>query len=303
MGQNSFWFSHDYNARNDRKIAALTRDYKSSGYGIYWCVAEMLHEENGALEYDDITICAIAKDLNESAELVSEVIEKCVTKYHLLKIVEAERSTASPASSASKVLISGRVEKNLENQKIQSENKVKAGREGGIKSGLSRRYKNNAKQNEAVLQANEANLEANEQEERRGDKNNTNTHSLINGDSGFLKNGKKFPNYPKEEDVGLLVPETMMPTIIEYYQINKQQKKSPVQVEVAYTLFQQQHFNGKKFYEDERDVLSHFVNTIRREMSGSSEKQFNGNGKLFNSKNSGAQHLLAVIKDEAVKPK
>lgn len=146
-----FYFSHDHNARNDRKIAPLVKDYKSAGYGIYWCTAEMMHEEGGELDFDDITIYAISKDLNEESSFVKEVIDKCISKYKLFVIID-DKITA------------GRVKRNLSNISIKSKIKSDAGRLGGIKSGESRK----SKQNEAVLQADEAELEANELKEIKG---------------------------------------------------------------------------------------------------------------------------------------
>jgi len=75
----SYYFSHDYNARNDRKIAPLVMEYKSSGYGIFWVTCEMMYEEGGELELDDITFSAIAKDLHEDISVVKSVIEKCIS--------------------------------------------------------------------------------------------------------------------------------------------------------------------------------------------------------------------------------
>jgi hypothetical protein len=86
MAKDSYYFVHDYNARNDRKIAALVKEYKSSGYGIFWATCEMMHEEGGELEMDEITYSAIAKDLNEDLKKVKDVIEKCISVFKLFKI-------------------------------------------------------------------------------------------------------------------------------------------------------------------------------------------------------------------------
>lgn len=137
------YFSHDYNARNDRKIAALVRDYKSSGYGIFWSTCEMMHEEGDRLEYDDITFDAIADDLKESPEFIKEVLDKCISKFKLFIMDENKLS-------------SNRVKKNLNEREFKKNIKAEAGRLGGIKSGESRRNENKLKQNEALLEADEA---------------------------------------------------------------------------------------------------------------------------------------------------
>lgn len=155
MAKETYYFQHDYNARNDRKIAALITDYKSSGYGIFQAIVEMMHEEGDHLEYDELTFIAIAKDLNESPEYIKEVIESCIKKYKLFFIDED-------------TITSNRVKRNLDERVKKGNVKSEAGRLGGIRSGESRRKDNSSKQNEAVLQADEAHLEANEQKERKG---------------------------------------------------------------------------------------------------------------------------------------
>ena len=40
----TYYFSHDYNARNDEKVMYLLSKYKWEGYGIYWLIIELLHE-------------------------------------------------------------------------------------------------------------------------------------------------------------------------------------------------------------------------------------------------------------------
>lgn len=140
MAKDSYYFPHDYNARNDRKIVALIRDYKGAGYGIFWATCEMMHEENGSLEFDAMTISAIAGDINEDIELVKEVLDMCVNKYRLFSKQDIS-------------ICSNRVTRNLEDRLDKKKVKIEAGRLGGIKSGESRRNENNGKQNEAVLRS------------------------------------------------------------------------------------------------------------------------------------------------------
>ncbi len=44
MTKESFYFSHDYGARNDPKILELRAEYGLEGLGLYWCIAETLAE-------------------------------------------------------------------------------------------------------------------------------------------------------------------------------------------------------------------------------------------------------------------
>ena len=67
----SFYFSHDYNARNDVKIKKLLRQHGMLGYGIFWAIVEDLYNNANALHLD----CeSIAFDLRADYEVVKSVI-------------------------------------------------------------------------------------------------------------------------------------------------------------------------------------------------------------------------------------
>lgn len=59
MAKDAYYFSHDSNARNDLKIVKLRQVLGLEGYGLYWCVIEMLREsERYELPIEDISaIC------------------------------------------------------------------------------------------------------------------------------------------------------------------------------------------------------------------------------------------------------
>lgn len=271
MPKDTFWFYHDYHARNDRKVPALIKEYKAAGYGIYWCIVEMLHEENGKLEFDDLTFEAIAKDLNESAEFIKEVVEKCISKYKLFYVSENN-------------LTANRVQKNLENKENKSLVKAESGRLGGIKSGETRQIKAETKQIEALLEAEEALVEADEQEERRGEESNTPTSPEISTDSKEKCNTKevskkKFNQFPTEEDIGIDLPNVLIPKIKEYYQTNKNIKKTEGQIKSEFEFFKIRVFTGKKFYQCEAEIFAHFMNTIKNERNESTNGKFNGQHK------------------------
>lgn len=75
--KNSYFFPHDYHARHDPKLAELLLTMGCEGVGIYWCLVEMLYENNGYLEVEKIPF--YAKLLNTSLEN----IEKLVNNYKL----------------------------------------------------------------------------------------------------------------------------------------------------------------------------------------------------------------------------
>lgn len=69
----SFYFSHDYNARNDRLMIKLLMKKGVAGIGIYWCIVEMLYEEGGYLsraEYERISF-----ELRDDVDSIKFIIE------------------------------------------------------------------------------------------------------------------------------------------------------------------------------------------------------------------------------------
>ncbi|MES2287412.1 MAG: Lin1244/Lin1753 domain-containing protein [Bacteroidota bacterium] len=50
MAKDTFWFKHDYNARNDEKILELRSLHGAESYGIYWMIVEtMADNDNGGI--------------------------------------------------------------------------------------------------------------------------------------------------------------------------------------------------------------------------------------------------------------
>lgn len=68
---NTFYFSHDYNARSDNKIKRLILKYGMNGYGIFWSLVEDLYNNANALplEYD-----VIAFDLRADEDTIKSII-------------------------------------------------------------------------------------------------------------------------------------------------------------------------------------------------------------------------------------
>lgn len=67
----TFYFSHDYNARTDSKIRNLIRKHKFLGYGIYWAIIEDLYQNANALPTD---YEGIAFDLHTDEKTIKSVI-------------------------------------------------------------------------------------------------------------------------------------------------------------------------------------------------------------------------------------
>jgi hypothetical protein len=241
MAKDTYYFSHDYNARNDKKISALVRDFKASGYGIFWATCEMMHEEGGHLEFDDLTIDAIAKDLNEDSCIIKEVLEKCVDKYRLF----TKQTKQNEAENFASLLQSSRIHRNLEAKNEKKAIKAESGRLGGIKSGESRRSKNTTKQNEAERSS----ASSNEPKERKGKE---------------IKENKLFNTKPDFSDFNGL-PESYYMKSIEFVYITKKVKITDDTVKSMWEIFKVQNLTGQEYYQNEGKVYSHFLNWIKKQ--------------------------------------
>lgn len=102
----SYYFPHDYNARNDEKILKLWQSKGTSGYGIYWAVIEMLYEAGGVMRLD----CdCIAFALHTQCDEVKAVLHD----FGLFEINDIE-------------FTSKRVQENLETRNTKSVNARKS---------------------------------------------------------------------------------------------------------------------------------------------------------------------------------
>ena len=80
--KDTFYFSHDYNAREDEKIKELIYQNGMIGYGIYWSIIEMLYQNANALRTN---YKRIAFDLHQST---SEIVESVITEFDLFSFSE-----------------------------------------------------------------------------------------------------------------------------------------------------------------------------------------------------------------------
>jgi hypothetical protein len=71
MAKDTFYFSHDYNSRNDEKIKFLIRRHGMLGYGIFWAIIEDLYNNANALRND---YEGIAYDFRVDTEIIKSII-------------------------------------------------------------------------------------------------------------------------------------------------------------------------------------------------------------------------------------
>jgi hypothetical protein len=85
MKKDAYYFSHDANARNDFKMLKIRRSLGLEGYAIYFCLIEMLREQN-TYKLPVNSIPDIAFDLHTSEEKIKTIIYS----FELFEIDENE---------------------------------------------------------------------------------------------------------------------------------------------------------------------------------------------------------------------
>lgn len=136
--KDSFYFPHDYNAHQDPKCSALIKDFGFAGYGLYWVMVELLHEQGGKIKKFPKLIDGLAHQLRVEKEYMVKLLEALLQDYNLLQQDDT-------------CIWSDRVIKNIDQRREKYIKKSESGRIGGLRSGITRK----SKQNEAVLEANE----------------------------------------------------------------------------------------------------------------------------------------------------
>jgi hypothetical protein len=71
MDKDTYYFSHDYNTRNDQKIKKLISKHGYLGYGLFWAIVEDLYNNANALHLD---YDSIAFDLRTNNVIVKSII-------------------------------------------------------------------------------------------------------------------------------------------------------------------------------------------------------------------------------------
>jgi len=121
MSKDTYYFPHDYTASNNPKISAMIGDYNAWGYGVYWHIIELLHQNEGhKLKMKKHIYSAIAKQMLTSAEQVLKFITDCIEEYELFYLEDG-------------YFVADRVVKNVTKMKEISEKRSYAGKQSVIK--------------------------------------------------------------------------------------------------------------------------------------------------------------------------
>lgn len=75
--KDSFYFQHDYNARNDQKILNLRVKYSWEGYGLFWAILEYM-AENDESYINRETIGGLSLGLNYPIDKLTKFIDFCI---------------------------------------------------------------------------------------------------------------------------------------------------------------------------------------------------------------------------------
>lgn len=84
MKKNTYYFSHDYNSRNDTKILFLRMQLGMEGYGIYWYLIEALAESGGTLPLQLIPVLAMQMHTTEAK------VKAVVNGFNLFEIIDEQ---------------------------------------------------------------------------------------------------------------------------------------------------------------------------------------------------------------------
>lgn len=77
MRKDSYYFQHDYGARNDDKILELRSKYGVEGYGLFWMTLETMAENNmGGLKAS--LIGGLSINYGTKPEKLKEFLDYCV---------------------------------------------------------------------------------------------------------------------------------------------------------------------------------------------------------------------------------
>lgn len=77
MAKQTFYFSHDYNARNDEKILELRSEFGAEGYGIFWMLVETMAEnENSGIKAS--LLGGLSLGFGVAKDRLNLVIAKCL---------------------------------------------------------------------------------------------------------------------------------------------------------------------------------------------------------------------------------
>jgi uncharacterized protein YdaU (DUF1376 family) len=77
--KDTFFFTHDFGARNDPKLQNILMEYGCEGLGVFWCIVEMVYEQEGTLPLSNCKSIAFALHVE------CKVVESIINDFNLFK--------------------------------------------------------------------------------------------------------------------------------------------------------------------------------------------------------------------------
>lgn len=79
MKDKTYYFPHDYGARNDPKLQEVLVNHGAAGLGVFWCIIEQLYEQGGSMPLRSCKSIAFALHLD------FKVVESIVNDFGLFE--------------------------------------------------------------------------------------------------------------------------------------------------------------------------------------------------------------------------
>lgn len=82
----TYYFQHDFQSFDDPKIQFIIAKFGAEGYGLWWRIVEMLHQdEHNRLPLKDYLFFAIEGQLGLDKDMAKEFVNSCINDVQLLQ--------------------------------------------------------------------------------------------------------------------------------------------------------------------------------------------------------------------------
>lgn len=75
MKKDTYYFSHDFGARNDPKLQSVMMEHGVAGLGVFWCIIEILYEQCGYQPINGRSLKTLAFTLHTDVKMLESVIK------------------------------------------------------------------------------------------------------------------------------------------------------------------------------------------------------------------------------------
>ena len=239
MAKDGFYFSHDFSARNDTKLQKIIRKKGMAGVGLFWCLVELLYEENGYLFFKDID--DIAFSLRIKPKEITEIVEnfeafkrdeQCFWSESVLERLEFRNQKSKKAKDS--------VNKRWEKERTKYER---------IENVLS--------------QSLEGNTIKNSKEEYNKEENSIVKETKAPTPSLSPQSDKVWNDMPLPADVPDIPPDGIITSAIKMVEVAQRVPITRKDALDYWEAWKTQHLSGSKHYRSLHEVHSHFINCIK----------------------------------------